>query len=176
MSILTVKTVKDAELYNSLQQKHSMVVMFYRDNCGHCSTFKPIFKGKFSEYMEETYPDTKLVMIDVLSEGYQHIQGFGKDILGVPTIMYFTREQANKIEYDPPGERTFDNIREFVDRIGRVDAAQSGGKRRMRTRSHHHKKKKMRTIRRKSNKNRKTNKKTNKKNRKTNRKTRSKKH
>jgi thiol-disulfide isomerase/thioredoxin len=139
MSILVVKTKEDSEKYNSLQQTNNMVVMFYRDNCGHCKMFKPIFIGPFKNYMMETYPETKIVMIDVTSDGYNHIKGFGHNIDGVPTIMYFTREQANKFEYNPPGERTFDNIREFIDKIGRVEAAQSGGRHRMKTRSHRNK-------------------------------------
>lgn len=171
MSLLDVKTITDAEKYNNLQLDHSMIVMFYRDGCGHCEEFKPIYTDKFLKEMSVRHPNTKVVMINVTKEGYEHINGFGSnenDILGVPTIMYFTREQANKFEYDPPGKRTHESLMEFVDKYEKIQNAQSGGAKPKRVKHRHKKTQRRRNVKRKTN--RKTKRKTKRKLRKNSRK------
>lgn len=123
---IVVKTQEDAMRYNDMQED-AMVVMFYHDECDYCKDFKPIFKGKFANEMKSRHPNTKVAMIDTRGDGYNHIKGFGKGLSGVPTIMYFTREQANMFEYDPPGVRTYESLMKFVDKKERVISAQHGG-------------------------------------------------
>lgn len=125
MSFIHVRSEKEANEYNEAMKQSPMIVMFYGDFCGHCTKIKPMIMKQFLPYMRENHKNTIFAMVNVGEEGYSKINGYGKEINGIPTIMYFSPNQANRKEYNPKGERTFETLKEFA-----KDAhKQVGGKR-----------------------------------------------
>ena len=129
MSFIHVRSEKDAKEYNEAMKQHSMIVMFYADFCSHCNEIKPMIMNKFIPYMRENHKNTMFAMVNVGEEGYSKINGFGKEIDGVPTIMYFSPNQASRKEYNPKGQRTFESLQEFTENVHK----QIGGKKKRRS-------------------------------------------
>ena len=84
--LLTNEAVKD---------QNAEIVMYYHPHCGHCTTFKPIFK----EFKADR---SHVKMIDCSKEQCEGIDAF-------PTVLGF--KNGNRVEYQ--GNRTIESLVKF---------------------------------------------------------------
>jgi len=106
---LTVKhfQVKGSDVYLNTQGKSGMLMIFW-NNCGHCVTFKPIYRQLIT-YMNDSFPCVSIEAAE-LEKNPQLKKAL--NFPGYPTIKNI--DHTGKITGNYEGNRNLDDILTFI--------------------------------------------------------------
>ena len=111
MTVLDI-TENKVDHFNKLIKTNNALVFIYSDHCGHCTTFKPIWKKFINKIKEDNPP---FIIAKVQSSVFSDLD-VDTNILGVPTIRFFSKITGKKI-MDFEKERTLPNLMTFYNKI-----------------------------------------------------------